>query len=138
MPFGYFPPSAGGGGGVTDHGALTGLSDDDHAIYHTNARGDARYYPQATADATFEPLGQGAIEADLAVSAHAALDEPHANMEIVLVYDPIAGEYPGRPAVDVPVRYRGSVAPDFAGANIAAGGDPPNADDDLWTNTTVA
>jgi hypothetical protein len=34
---------AGGGGGVTDHGALTGLGDDDHTQYHNNARGDARY-----------------------------------------------------------------------------------------------
>lgn len=32
-----------GGGGVTDHGALTGLGDDDHAQYHNNTRGDARY-----------------------------------------------------------------------------------------------
>lgn len=35
----------GGPGGVTDHGALTGLADDDHAQYHTDARGDARYSP---------------------------------------------------------------------------------------------
>jgi hypothetical protein len=34
---------AGGGGGVTDHGLLTGLADDDHSQYHNNARGDARY-----------------------------------------------------------------------------------------------
>ncbi len=33
----------GGGSGVTDHGLLTGLADDDHAQYHNNARGDARY-----------------------------------------------------------------------------------------------
>ncbi len=33
--------------GVTDHGALTGLADDDHAQYHTDARGDARYAPIA-------------------------------------------------------------------------------------------
>ncbi len=33
--------------GVTDHGALTGLADDDHAQYHTDARGDARYAPVA-------------------------------------------------------------------------------------------
>lgn len=38
-----FVPGEGGGGGVTDHGALTGLSDDDHPQYHNNARGDARY-----------------------------------------------------------------------------------------------
>lgn len=31
-----FPP-AGGGGGVTDHGALTGLGDDDHPQYTTSA-----------------------------------------------------------------------------------------------------
>lgn len=34
-----------GGGGVTDHGALTGLVDDDHPQYHNDARGDARYSP---------------------------------------------------------------------------------------------
>ena len=34
-----------GGGGVTDHGALTGLGDDDHSQYHNNTRGDARYAP---------------------------------------------------------------------------------------------
>jgi hypothetical protein len=31
------------GDGVTDHGVLTGLTDDDHAQYLTNARGDLRY-----------------------------------------------------------------------------------------------
>ena len=35
--------AGGGGGGVTDHGALTGLNDDDHPNYLTEARGDARY-----------------------------------------------------------------------------------------------
>ncbi|MES2598604.1 MAG: hypothetical protein V4662_24935 [Verrucomicrobiota bacterium] len=29
--------------GVTDHGALTGLADDDHPQYHNDVRGDARY-----------------------------------------------------------------------------------------------
>lgn len=29
--------------GVTDHGLLSGLNDDDHLQYHTDARGDARY-----------------------------------------------------------------------------------------------
>lgn len=32
-----------GSAGVTDHGALTGLADDDHTQYHNDARGDARY-----------------------------------------------------------------------------------------------
>ena len=32
-----------GTGGVTDHGALTGLGDDDHTQYHNDERGDERY-----------------------------------------------------------------------------------------------
>lgn len=32
-----------GGPGVTHHGDLTGLGDDDHPQYHTDARGDVRY-----------------------------------------------------------------------------------------------
>lgn len=31
-----------GGGGVSDHGALTGLGDDDHSQYWNNTRGDAK------------------------------------------------------------------------------------------------
>jgi hypothetical protein len=42
--FGSWTPVSGeGGGGATDHGELTGLADDDHAQYHNNTRGDARY-----------------------------------------------------------------------------------------------
>jgi hypothetical protein len=36
-----------------DHGNLDGLADDDHAQYHTDARGDARYYTQSAADTAF-------------------------------------------------------------------------------------
>lgn len=42
--------TGGTGGGVTDHGALTGLADDDHLHYHTDARGDVRYYTKAQVD----------------------------------------------------------------------------------------
>lgn len=42
---------AAGGGGVSDHGALTGLSDDDHSQYHNDTRGDARYYTQSQLNA---------------------------------------------------------------------------------------
>jgi hypothetical protein len=49
-----------GGDGVTDHGMLTGLADDDHPQYLTESRGDAHYTPvdpvtlgvNATADTT--------------------------------------------------------------------------------------
>jgi hypothetical protein len=40
-----------GAAGVTDHGALTGLADDDHTQYHNNTRGDARYYTKTLLDA---------------------------------------------------------------------------------------
>ncbi len=49
----------GGGEGTSDHGLLTGLDDDDHPQYHTDARGDARYYlktavrEKLTADRTY-------------------------------------------------------------------------------------
>lgn len=39
-PDGYAPLS---GDGVTNHGALVGLDDDDHPQYHNDTRGDARY-----------------------------------------------------------------------------------------------
>jgi hypothetical protein len=48
--------AGGGGGGVTDHGALTGLADDDHPQYHNDTRGDARYYTKTQADAAYQPL----------------------------------------------------------------------------------
>jgi len=37
---------------VTDHGALTGLTDDDHSQYHNDARGDARYLKDLVDDTT--------------------------------------------------------------------------------------
>lgn len=40
--------------GVTDHGLLSGLSDDDHPQYHTDTRGDARYYTQAQVDTALD------------------------------------------------------------------------------------
>lgn len=55
---GYNIPTPGGGddedgsAGPTDHGALTGLVDDDHTQYHNNDRGDARYWALSTDLAT--------------------------------------------------------------------------------------
>lgn len=36
--------------GVSDHGLLTGLSDDDHSQYHNDTRGDIRYYTKSQSD----------------------------------------------------------------------------------------
>src|SRR5690606_30889075 len=48
------PGGGGGEGGVTDHGQLTGLGDDDHPQYHNDARGDARYYTKSQVDSALE------------------------------------------------------------------------------------
>ena len=37
-------------GAITDHGALSGLGDDDHPQYHNDTRGDLRYYTQTQLD----------------------------------------------------------------------------------------
>lgn len=51
---------------ITDHGALTGLADDDHTQYHTDARGDARY-------ALTGHNHSGVYEVSGAVATHAAV-----------------------------------------------------------------
>jgi len=58
--------------GVTDHGALTGLGDDDHPHYLTEARGDARYYTESEVDsalAGYLPLSGGTVTGDITYSA---------------------------------------------------------------------
>jgi hypothetical protein len=79
VPVGQLPPGS-GGGGVTDHGDLTGLTpDDDHPQYLTAGRGDARYDAAGTAGT--------------AVAAHAAAADPHPTYltaaEGAAAYDPL-------------------------------------------------
>ncbi len=45
-------------GGVTDHGGLSGLADDDHPQYHNDARGDDRYLK----------LTGGALSGDISIA----------------------------------------------------------------------
>lgn len=59
-----------GGGGVTDHGALSGLGDDDHSQYHTDARGDARY----------SQLGHTHTESDITDLDHTDPNAIHKNV----------------------------------------------------------
>ena len=66
--------AVGGGSGVTDHGALTGLADDDHPQYITHTEGDAAYQPldadlTAIAALTTTAHGRGLLDdADAAAS----------------------------------------------------------------------
>jgi len=66
--------AGGSGGGVTDHGLLTGLADDDHGQYHTDARGDARYVlltRQVLGGAGL--TGGGALSGDVTLAVGAGL-----------------------------------------------------------------
>ena len=66
---------AGGGGGVTDHGALNGLADDDHSQYALTdgSRGDFATVAQgAKADTATQPAALAA-----AISTHAGATDPH-------------------------------------------------------------
>jgi len=61
--------------GATDHGALTGLSDDDHTQYHNDTRGDARYtqigHAHDAADVVYDNTSSGLAATDV----QAAIDE---------------------------------------------------------------
>ena len=46
----------GGEGGISDHGLLTGLADDDHPQYFNQVRGDARYVRVVNVDAVIDDL----------------------------------------------------------------------------------
>jgi hypothetical protein len=67
----------GPGGGVSDHGALTGLGDDDHAQYHTDARGDARYATGGSQDTHSGRADNphGVTAAQIGVEAGATADQ---------------------------------------------------------------
>jgi hypothetical protein len=65
------PPGA---DGATDHGALTGLSDDDHSQYHTDARGDARY---SALDHDHPGVYDAAGTAATAINTHELDPNPH-------------------------------------------------------------
>jgi hypothetical protein len=65
--------SLGTGTGTSDHGALTGLSDDDHTQYHNDTRGDARYSLLAhTHTGVYEPADATILkDADIGVTVAA-------------------------------------------------------------------
>ncbi len=70
--------TAGGGGGVTDHGALTGLGDDDHPQYETSAEVDAKVVAHEAAGNP-HPTYHTAAEVATDIGTHAALPNSHHN-----------------------------------------------------------
>lgn len=117
-----------GGIGITDHGSLTGLGDDDHTQYLNNARGDARYQPIATvltnttaSFTTAQETKLAGIAAGAEVNVNADWNATSGDAEIL-----------NKPTIP-------SVLPTFtAGLMLFGDGDNvPNTDSNLfWDNTT--
>lgn len=55
-----------------DHGSLGGLADDDHTQYHTDARGDARYFQQS--EFLSASVGAGSAGAPIVLDAGGHID----------------------------------------------------------------
>jgi len=86
------PATVSSGGGVTDHGLLSGLTDDDHTQYYNQSRGDARYsqtahtHTQAQSHGTpdtdssttslHHTLGAGSTQAAAGNHLHAGVYDP--------------------------------------------------------------
>jgi hypothetical protein len=138
-----------GSGGVTDHGALTGLGDDDHPQYLTEVRGDVRYYDKAAIDLVLDTksdnghthpaseisdataVGIAVLTAANAAAARTALEISSqvdiaaelANIPIFLNYQ--VGSIPLRPNTTASgrwVRWRGPAAANLPTTGTSAGG----------------
>jgi hypothetical protein len=71
--YGLSSSNSGGGSGTNDHNTLLNLSSDDHIQYHTNTRGDIRYYTKALSDSTFAPIIHQHLKSDITDFAHTHL-----------------------------------------------------------------
>jgi len=69
--------------GVTDHGGLGGLSDDDHTQYHNDARGDARYYTETELGSNANGVGASLIGIEDPTALYAATDVEAALAEVM-------------------------------------------------------
>lgn len=79
----WIPATVTSSGGVTDHGALTGLGADHHLQYHNDARGDARYYTKTQVDTAVNVKANSAdvytkAEADTLLGGKAGTTHAHA------------------------------------------------------------
>lgn len=101
------PPGTGEGGvGTTDHGALTGRGDDDHLQYHTDARGDARYYRKAEVDSALAGKANVASVPTTEQIQDLVDDMLEPGDNVTLSYNDATGKLtinanPGTPVVDV-------------------------------------
>lgn len=134
----WVPATVTSGGGVTDHGALTGLSDDDHPQYLNNARGDARYFTQAQVTTSLAAKQDTAAKG--ALNGYAGLDATGkvptsqlpsslalvAQSKGVAIYNTGSSSYPARPVGYASVEWIGPVDPGTAAQDY-----------DTWIDTSA-
>jgi hypothetical protein len=88
-----------GGGGVTDHGLLSGLEDDDHPFYLNETRGNSLYYKKSEIDNLLSLIMVGdtlpfEAEGDLLVGTLSGIGTPlhigeHGSFLVVDEYSPL-------------------------------------------------
>lgn len=84
------------GGGVSDHGALTGLADDDHPQYHNDTRGDARYGQLAAANTWTEPQ---TLSGEVSIGDGLHIPYNPTQTDSVLIFEDSNGDVGGRMGV---------------------------------------
>lgn len=132
-----------GSGGVTDHGALTGLSDDDHTQYLTTARGDARYYTEAEIDTALAGKAASAhvhAESDVtglvsALEGKAATSHTHAVTDLTITGTPDGTKFLRDDATWVVPAAGGGTAATIAGKRWRSGDQSFGAFGDIALNS---
>jgi len=120
----------GPGGGVTDHGALSGLADDDHPQYLTNGRGDARYYTKAEVDAATSSAATASSAADRARGNHTGTQ---AIGTVTGLQAALEGKAPTSHTHDASALTGGTVAPARLGTGATGGSTRYLREDGTWS-----
>ena len=120
----------GPGGGVTDHGALSGLADDDHPQYLTNGRGDARYYTKAEVDAATSSAATASSAADRSRGNHTGTQAIGTVTGLQAALD---GKAPTSHTHDASALTGGTVAPARLGTGATGGSTRYLREDGTWS-----
>jgi hypothetical protein len=117
-----------------DHGSIAGLADDDHTQYHTDARGDARYYQKTEFVTTSTPGAPIKLDGSGKISASQL---PNSVMELQGFWDastntPTLADGSGNPGDIYEVSIAGSVNLGSGSITFAVGDWAVYAADGKW------